>query len=35
MIATAQVFELTLVTKDGLLMSQADVKVLPNRVRTR
>ena len=35
LIATAQVFELTLVTQDGMLMSQADVKVLPNRVRAR
>ena len=35
LIATAQVFELTLVTQDGLLMSQADVRVLANRVRTR
>ena len=35
LIATAQVFELTLVTQDGKLRSQADVKVLPNRVRAR
>jgi PIN domain nuclease of toxin-antitoxin system len=35
LIATAQVFELTLVTQDGMLMSRADVKVLPNRVRAR
>ena len=35
LIATAQVFELTLVTQDAVLMSQADVRVLPNRVRAR
>jgi PIN domain nuclease of toxin-antitoxin system len=33
LIATAQVFELTLVTEDRMLMSQTDVKVLRNRVR--
>jgi PIN domain nuclease of toxin-antitoxin system len=35
LIATAQVFELTLVTQDRALLSQTDVKVLPNRVRPR
>jgi PIN domain nuclease of toxin-antitoxin system len=33
LIATGQVFDVTLVTQDAMLMSQADVKVLPNRVR--
>jgi PIN domain nuclease of toxin-antitoxin system len=31
LIATAQVFELTLVTQDRTLTAQRDVKVLPNR----
>jgi PIN domain nuclease of toxin-antitoxin system len=35
LIATAQIFELTLVTQDGMLLAQADAKVLPNRVRAR
>ena len=35
LIATAQVFELTLVTQDAVLMAQGDVKVLPNRGRAR
>jgi PIN domain nuclease of toxin-antitoxin system len=35
LLATAQVFELTLVTQDETLMSQADVKVLANRRRAR
>jgi PIN domain nuclease of toxin-antitoxin system len=35
LIATAQVFELTLVTQDARLMSQADVRVLPNRIPAR
>jgi PIN domain nuclease of toxin-antitoxin system len=35
LIATAQVFELTLATQDATLISQADVKVLANRVRAR
>jgi PIN domain nuclease of toxin-antitoxin system len=35
LVATAQVFELTLVTQDRTLISQADVAVLPNRAQRR
>ena len=31
LLATAQVFDLTLVTQDGALLAQKDVKLLPNR----
>jgi PIN domain nuclease of toxin-antitoxin system len=31
LVATAQVFDLTLVTQDATLMKQSDVRVLPNR----